>query len=460
MGRLKTPGRAPGNGSGKPPGKAGPPGYLLLASLFIASLCLSCASGNPYVKVDDAVYRGNYQQGISIIEGDQKSLYRNRDSILLYLDKGMLTHYAGSYEDSIQCLQDGERAIDAAYTKSITMEIGSYILNDNTKEYDGEDYEDIYINAFNALNYYHLDNLEDALVEIRRMNNKLQFLASKYGVITSNLQRKALEESSPVPYDPASEVSQFNDSALARYLGLLFYRGIGNYDDARIDQDHIKLAFANAPGVYPFPVPGSVDEELNIPPGKARLNILGFSGLSPVKVEEVVRIPLPEYRYIKIALPVLQYRPSGVTRVEVAIDNGEVFDLELLEDIEAVARETFKEKAGLIYLKTILRATMKGVTSSVLSAASDEVGGQAGLFLWIASLGTQALAEVSERADLRISRYFPAKAWVGGLTLDPGVYSLRVTYYGGNGKVIATSINDHVEVRGDTLNLAEVVCTR
>jgi hypothetical protein len=442
--------------------------FFCTALALVSWLFPGCVSARPYVRLDETVARGNYEAGLSLIDAGGDSLYRPRDAILFYLDKGLLAHYAGRYGDSSALLQDGERAIEAAYTKSITLEIGSYLLNDNTREYEGEDYEDIYINVFNALNYYHRGSLEDALVEIRRMNNKLQFLASKYGIIMSSLQQKALEEARDLPLNRDADASPFNDSALARYLGLLFYRGTGRLDDARIDRDYLKTAFANAPQVYPHPVPASVDRELEIPRGQARLNVLAFSGLSPVKEEAVIRIPLPRRRYLKIALPVMEPRPSLVRRIEVQIDGAEGFNhgfsegfsLELLENIEAVARETFRQKEELIYLKTIIRASMKGITSSVLSAASEEAEGQAGTMLWLLSLGTQVLAEATEQADLRISRYFPARAYVGGINLSPGTYDVRVNYYGANNRLIASSINDAVEVRENTLNLVEAVCLR
>ena len=433
--------------------------FSLFSIFFIGILfCLSCATGNPYLKIDAAVEQGDHQTGIALLEKDKKAIYRNKDAILYYLDKGMLAHYAEEYDDSTQLLQEGERAIEEAFTKSITMEIGSYLLNDTTREYDGEDYEDIYINVFNALNYYHNHKLEDALVEIRRMNNKLRFLASKYGELRTNLQQKALAEGGSVPPDPEAS-TQFSDSALARYLGMLFYRAIGNHDDARIDGEKLKVAFVNAPSVYAYPLPPSLDEELGIPPGKARLNVIGFSGLSPIKTEEAIRIPLPDFRYIKIALPVMVSRPSQVYKIEVVFDDGNRFDLALLEDMEAVARETFKEKVNLIYLKAVIRATIKGVTSSVLDAAASETDGSTSLLLSILSVGTQVFAEASEQADLRISRYFPAKAYVGGITLDPGTYSCTTHYYGVNGGRIA-SFDNTVTVREKQLNLVEVVCLK
>jgi hypothetical protein len=434
-------------------------GFFLLFLILVISL-VSCATGNPYHRVDDAAYRGEYRQGIDTIEKDKKNLYRQKDAVLYYLDSGMLSHYASDYKESSRLLQEGERAIEEAFTKSVTMEIGTYILNDTTREYDGEDYEDIYINTFNALNYYHENNLEDAMVEIRRMNNKLQFLASKYGVIVSNLQKKALEDSTQLPQDPAAEKVIFSNSALSRYLGMLFYRGRGQYDDARIDRDQIRLAFANAPALYPHKLPDSINRELEIPPDKARLNVIGFSGPSPIKEEEIIRIPIPNNRYVKIALPVMIERPSAVNKIEVRFDSGETLELELLENIAAIAKETFKQKLAVIYMKSVIRGVAKGVTSSVLEKTGDEVGGNAGLFLGIASLGTQIFAEASELADLRISRYFPARAHVGGITLDPGTYSFTINYYSRSGQTIASFRHENVQLRTGGVNIAEAICLR
>ncbi|MDR3167156.1 MAG: hypothetical protein LBT93_04360 [Treponema sp.] len=425
--------------------------------LFLAVL-VSCATGS-FAKVDSAVSREDFLGGAGILEASRSSYYPNRDTILYYLDKGMLTHYAGLYDESSRLLEEGERAIEGAFTKSLAMEIGTYLLNDNVREYAGEDYEDIYINAFNALNYYHRGDLEGALVETRRMNNKARYLADKYGVVLTGLQKKALEESAEIPPDLNAQ-SNFTDSALARYLGMLFYRGAGQPDDARIDRDQLQVVFANFPEVYPHPVPSSIREEGEIPPGMARLNVLAFSGLSPVKEAVFLRIFISGSRWIKIALPEMTGRPSEVRKIEVVFDDGRTFDLELLEDIEAVARETFKERRNIIYIKTIIRSTMKSAASVILGAASEEADGNAEIALGVLSLLTQIYAEASEQADLRVSRYFPAKAWVGGINLEPGIYSFRVNYYGPSGRPLASLKYDNMAIREGVLNLTETVCLK
>jgi hypothetical protein len=430
-------------------------GLFFVITIF---LVFSCAS-NSYTQIDNAVVREDFETGIRILESKKNSY--NSDLILYYLDKGMLTHYARDFEESSRLLGEGERAIEDAFTKSLTRELGSYLVNDNVRSYDGEDYEDIYINIFNALNYYHRQDMEGALVEIRRMNIKLRALATKYGTLTANLRQKTREETAlDFSRETDTGSTEFSNSALGRYLGVLFYRGQGKQDDARIDLDGLRLAFAQAPGVYTYPIPSSVEEELTVPAGMARLNVIGFSGLSPVKEQSTLRIPLANLNYIKIALPVMVYRGSEAGRIEVVFDNQKKFALELLEDMEAVARETFKEHLKVIYLKSVIRAAAKGVTAVVFDEIGRNEEGLTGAVFGLLGLGAQIFTEVSETADLRLSRYFPAKAYVGGITLYPGLYSFSVNYYNRGGRKIASFRYDDVLVQPNKLNLVEVICLK
>ena len=432
---------------------------LFQAAFFVQFfvLLVSCVTTDPYIPIDNLVAEENYVQSADTLEEKRKSIYREKDKVLYFLDKGMLTHYSGDYEASSSLLQLGEKAIEENFAVSVSQEIGTLILNDKTREYDGEDYEDIYLNLFNALNYYHRGNMEGAMVEIRRMNNKLRDLSVKYGRLMTNMQKMALENDTKIPPNPEAP-SKFNNSALARYLGMLFYRGSGMIDDARIDQNQLRVAMADAPAIYKNPMPSSIRDELNIPPGMTRLNVIGFAGRSPVKTEDVTRIFLGN-AWIKIALPVMTPRPSIIDSIEVALDSGEVFALELLEDISTVIAVTFIQKKNLIYTKSIIRASIKGVAASIFNSAAESSDDNKGLFALL-GIGSQILAEASEKADLRVSRYFPAKAYVGGITLSPGTYSYTITYYDKTRQVITEYRFENIMINKDVLNLVEVVCLK
>ena len=73
---------------------------------------------------------------------------------------------------------------------------------------------------------------------------------------------------------------------------------------------------------------------------------------------------------------------------------------------------------------------------------------------------TSLTTEVSERADLRISRYFPALASVGGMTVDPGRYTIEIVYQDKHGSVIEKQKYPHFKVTEGSLNLLEVECLR
>ncbi|MDR0456961.1 MAG: hypothetical protein LBH20_09810 [Treponema sp.] len=421
-------------------------------SLGVGLLVLSCAS-TPFKAIDSNTQQGDYQNALSMVEKDKQKLYSNNSQIVYYLDAGMLNHYMGEYDKSTELLQEGERAIEEAYTKSVSQGIASGLVNDNTKEYAGEDFEDIYINAFNALNYYSKGQLDSAVVEIRRMNEKLAYLGTKY----QDLDKELAEQAQKDGVDPATLISKFANSALGRYLGILFHRADGNENGMDVEHRLLLAAFQNAPEIYSFPVPSTVEGELKIPAGKARLNIVGFSGVSPVKKEEVTRIYVDRDTKIKIALPILDMRPSVINRVEVIL-NGDKVNLEPIESIDAIYAETFKRTINGIRTKTIIRATTKAIAGAAMSKVGDNVGGTAGGILAVAGLFTKVATEISERADIRTSRFFPAKAWVTGITVDPGVHNITVRFCSGD--TVIHQEEYELEAKAKGLNLVESFCLK
>jgi hypothetical protein len=435
-------------------------GFLkrLIPAGLAAFLVLSCAGANIYREIDPAIEAAAFSQAsISPARGSgKKQVYTNREAILFHLDQGMIGHYAGFWENSSQDLETGERLIEDAFTKSLSQEIASYIVNDTVRDYSGEDYENLYINVFNALNYYHRDDLEGALVEIRRVNEKLLFLSDKYETAKAKVLNSHSELAS---VDYVREASSFSNSALARYLGILFYRGGGLADDARIDMEELKNAYTLAPGVYANPLPSSLEDELSVPGGLGRLNVIAFTGLSPIKEEENIVIPLPypaPNNWARIALPRMVERPSMIRSIEVAMDSGQKFELEVLENMSAVAGETFKSRHSLVVLKSAARTIIKATASAGIAKAVDEKAEGWGALIGL--LG-RVFSEATEKADTRISRYFPARAFVGGINLEPGIYSITINYYGTNG-LIGTGRRENVLVQENILNLTEFICLK
>jgi hypothetical protein len=75
---------------------------------------------------------------------------------------------------------------------------------------------------------------------------------------------------------------------------------------------------------------------------------------------------------------------------------------------------------------------------------------------FLAAIGARIAMDLSESADTRMSRYLPGKAYIGGINLDPGKYSVIINYYSGNA-IFAHEEYDDVVVNKDGLNLLESV---
>lgn len=405
--------------------------------------------------------------------------YAEKDRVLYYLDAGFANHYAGNYERSNQLLHRAEGASAELFTKSISRGAVSLMLNDNALEYPGEDYELIYANLIKALNYLALDDFEDAFVEIRRVNERLELLEDKYAAAARELNQGQAEDTLDVQLDYEPERVRFYNSAFARYLSMQMYAAENMIDDARIDYAFLKEAYTTQPFVYPFEMPSVANAALV--EDDSRLTVVSLVGLGPRKEAfdlrlrtdkqlELVQIlyvdtdgheheyghlPLPvkaDY-YFKFSIPRIEPRYSPVTRIRVLADGKEIGKLELLEDVAAVAEETFAARKSLVYLRTIGRAVAKGLLNHQLKKKVD-TGGLEG---WLKKAAIDVATDLTENADLRCAQLLPGRVFIGDFNLKPGTYHLTVEYYDDGGFLLSSQQFPEVRVRERGLNLVESV---
>ena len=444
---------------------------LIIVSLVLATL--SCASmyttQSQYMEAEAFVKQGNYKAASIVIEESKGTAYQEKERVLYFLDLGILYHYSGMYEESNSALSEAEWAIEELYTKSISKAIGSGLLNDNALDYDGEVYEDLYINIFKALNYIALEDTESALVEVRRVNIKLNLLQDKYNLMYD--QYTGSGESSRAEIQEIT--NDFHNDALARYLGCILYRNMGNYDDARIDRGLISESFRSQPTLYPFPeapLPDARPAEGDYIP----VNFLAFTSFAPNKVSTTYFIDSSEdflhftaveqdsgdYLreltgldtmyvpgiaggfHMKMEFPRMESRKRNIDQIIVIADDIITAELMLTEDIENIAQSTFAKELPLIVGKTVTRSLIKGIAKEAADRAIDEEieGAGLGLLKSLFDIATDAAVDATENADLRVSNFFPAQAFTGEVYMRPGTYDMRIEYYN-NGHLLYT---DHL----------------
>ncbi len=423
---------------------------------------------------------GNYDAAVDKINAARgKNKYGEKDRLLYYLDSGMINHYAGYFDTSNVKLSLAEDAAEELFTKSISRAAASMALNDNILEYAGEDHEILYANLIKALNYISLGEFDEAFVEIRRANEKLELLEQKYALAAEEFQAGASEEEN-VNIDYKAAKVRFNNDAFARYLSMRMYAAEGKMDDARIDYNWLLDAFRTQPHIYDFDPP---DVKI-ASDDRALLSVVGLAGLAPVKEALNLRIrtdkdldlvqvlytdserknveyghlPIPvnaDY-YFKFAIPKLVPRSSVVSKIEIFIDGKPIGELQLIEDVSRVAGETFKAKSSLIYLRSVARAVTKGLAAHKLKVKAD-TGGLQG---WLKKAAVDVATDISENADLRCARYLPGKVFVGDFEIEPGVYDLAVRIIDWDGAEIEYILIPEYHVRRYELNLVEAVCLK
>jgi hypothetical protein len=424
---------------------------------------------------------GSYEAAVAKIEAARESKkYADKDRFLYFIDSGLAYFYASQYELSNQQLTLAEDAAEELFTKSISRAATSLLLNDNVLEYAGEDYEILYTNLFKALNYLQLNFYDDAFVEIKRANLKLELLEQKYADAAKELQQAKTDEGKRVDIPYEVKKVRFHNDAFARYLSMHMYAADGMMDDARIDYDLLQDAFMSQPHVYDFQMP----DVKYASSGGAILSVVALAGLSPVKEplnlrirtdkdldlvqvlydgpgrgdEEYMHFPIQvsEDYYFKFAIPVIAQRPSFIHRVRVLVDEEVVGELELLEDVGRVAGETYEAKKSLILIRSVARAVSKGLAAHKLKEEADKKT-ENSLARWLKKAAIDVGTDILENADLRCSRLLPDRILVGDFEIEPGTYTITVEYMGSGGGLIHREIYPDVRVDQRAFNLVHSV---
>ncbi len=367
-------------------------------------------STNDYLSHLDA---GDYNQCISTLER-KNSKKGNSDKIRDNFDLAMIRHYQKDYNSSLSILNETDRLMDDAVTKSITRGFAAAVVNENAEEYQGTPYEYIYINIFNALNYYNIGNIEEAAVEVRRLNEKQRKYLIEYGEwiknddspieIADTYQKLNLDTSKVIQNTPKKpdDSDIFRDSATARYLSIVF----GMMDDSVNNSWNIESDSRVLQNLNPN---FDTASEYQISDGKGRLDILAFSGLigrrgerrlvigpfpgiqfptrkhfvyvPPFDLEFVYpEFPAPQTVLKPFVAPVIGYGPSfmiypgkneiiqmpqnSIDSVRIVFTNGNAGsskskNLTLLEDFNYAVRQDVNSKARKAYSRSVKRSIVK-----------------------------------------------------------------------------------------------------
>lgn len=445
---------------------------LVLIFFFISCASIITRTGH-YRDIYSAFEGRNYRKAAeAVIKAREEGSYEKKDRVLFYLDMGIILHNAGHYKKSNEALGRAEMAIEENFTKSISRLAKSMILNDNVLDYAGEDYEDVFTNILMALNYIHLDSLDDAMVEVRRINMKLSRLESKYGDVAQKLS-----QSSENANFKAGE-TDLSSSTTGSFLSMISYLNMDQYDEAEIDRKRIiENIDADIPlldSLYP------VDEKENLP-----LYVICFTGMGPVKkpIElsldldpglniGIITLPGEESKNMifeyhgeeemnfKFAVPEIKRRDTRIDYVKLVVDGVSRGKMHLLEDLNKIAIKTFQVRKPILYLRAGLRTFLKAMAGSKVKEGIDEEKGGDVILGSVLKFAVDQTLNITENADLRCWRTMPGYVYVKRIFLEPGPHEVEFQYLDDEGRIVDIEKKGEVRVREESLNLTEGVSYR
>lgn len=418
--------------------------------------------------------RGDYQGALEKLEkpsGDtNKLLYR--------LERGLIFHYMGRYDDSNAEFDKGERLIDRHYTRSVSREVASLLTNDAIRAYSGEEYERALIHYYRALNYSHLGDLESALVECRKANLRLQDYAAAAEYELSYKNDAFIQYMTGLFFAARDELNDayvsFRDAekgyrAYEEAFGLAMPRALA-LDLAHTAQklgytDDVE-AYQKRYGIHP--------EELR-PRSGGQVVVFIENGFVARKRQHEINVPILEdddgevwvlsdrladryyqprtfrrvKHWLRVALPYYQRVPSQVQRTQVK-GGGQRVVAVTLEDLDAIAEQSLKEKERSILLRTLARAVarywLSQKSNDQLDKATEKDGTAWNAVFGILGSAFSLLSTAVEAADTRSWLSLPARIQMARFYLPPGTTDLELEFFNDRGDRIGVHRFEQIEV--------------
>lgn len=429
----------------------------VLLTLFVAS-CTSYMRDSPVIKTSLA--EGNYDAALDRIEKIDQGTSR-----LVYLyEKGLVLHYQSNFVASNAAFEEAEYLYDDLYTKSATREIGSLLTSDTVLKYRGERYEVALIHYYKILNYLYLGDPEGALVECRKLNQRLKTFGD--------------DESNYVyPNDPFlqyltgliyASTGEYNDADVSFRIALNDYGEVGPVTGVTApsyfycDLVHVAQVLNDREALTRYQSEELCDTGADIPAGSGVLHLFIECGYTAYKVEQNIVLPIYKDEYktnldpdeyaevlydryghpinrrrklhylLRVAVPVLVPSPNPLGDIEARVTaDGRTYRsyAQVAENIDLLATNAFQARQGQIMVKSIARAFAKYLAKQM---AEDKQGEVAGFLV-------NALNVATERADVRSWSTLPATIRMTRLVLPEGVHDIEIVIFnvlGGNDDVL------------------------
>lgn len=437
---------------------------VLLLVVFLFSGCATYYQRSYEFQQNFAL--GNIEAAKSFLEKNKKAAEK-KDRLLYFLDRGVVEQMLGNYEVSNEYFEKAY-AYNQNFQRSFGNDLIGFVANPMLQPYKAEDFEVVLIHFYKTINFLQLNELDNALVEIRRVNIALNELNDRY----------------------ENRKNRYKEDAFAHVLMGIIYEAKGDVNNAFIAyRNAYNIYIDSYSGEFAVEVPQQLEhdilrtaykngfrEELKNFEQEFRLNyktneehtgdlvFFWLNGLGPVKSEfnlnllanketggnivfadETENFVIPyninqsyytsdpeefsDLKVVRVAIPHYLTRQPLVNEGIIVVNEQEI-PLEKVEDINRIAFSTLQDRMYREVAKSIGRLAIKQAAELVAREENEDFGAIVGL-----------INAVTERADTRNWQTLPHHIYYQRVHLSPGKHNVKLATKG-------------VNIESDTVNFA------
>ena len=413
---------------------------LLWVLTFSAALT-GCASMQSHDKlasdVQSAGRTGGIPAALAQLEASAKS-EDDKTALLYNLERGELLRMDRRYEDSTNAflladikVKEWEETAKTDPSKLMGT-VGAALISERLKNYEGQDYEKVWLTTRLAMNRVALGDFENARVDIKRTHEREAIIAEFRSKETLAAEEEAKSKGAaaggkelngyPVETLNDPEVLALKNgyqNALSHYLAGFMYEVLG---ESGLAAPGYRKAIELKPetGVLEEGLRGLDNRTSFTWKRRQRMTDVLFvveAGDAPARKPKAFTIPVPTGRGMvtaSISYPVIE--PSTDPLLTTLSAAGTDLKLEKVVDVNVMARRALKDEMPGMVLRGVTRAIAKGVMQNELQKGGGLVGGLIGA---VASAATEV-------ADDRMWRMLPGRVYIARGYLPPGEHVVTV----------------------------------
>jgi hypothetical protein len=425
-------------------------GLFFILILFLSQGCATYYQKS--IQFQEQFVQGDFVEANNTLDKN-KSAAKNQNRLLYFLQKGTVLQLLGNYEESNTYFEEAYVFLED-YKKNYGQEAVSLLINATIKTYIGEDHEVVLLHYFKAMNYLQVGAYDEALVECRRINNKLNQFNDKYEKKKNRYKQDAFALNlMGITYDASGDI---NNAFIAYRNAYDVYKNeyqpyFNTAIPEQLKNDLLRTAYLNGftdeLRKYEKEFGASYTHQEN---KAGEMVFFWHNGLGPVKDEWSINFfivqgqggvvmfvneelglnfpfPLPamgsssgglgDLKFIRIAFPKYIERKPYFQSGELSINKVD-FPLEMAENINEIAFKTLEDRMNRELATSLLRLALKQAAEAQTSKSSENLGAL-----------LSVLNAVTEKADTRNWQTLPYSIAYARVPLAEGDNAVELKVY-------------------------------